>query len=216
MHLLNQPVRVYPLREVNEPAVYVVGDRAGQKVYPGQTQAQQQIASITSHNANMARLEQRRTRDKRESLVSCPTFFAVVLLTLIPLQPPPQYATDDDGKHFRACRSFERDFLDKLIPLCQIEDSYVTNRSLALTRFTRNHDNLAEIFSPVSICGCQNPLFIACSSLLMICQMIAQLPPPPSRDAGFTVQALEAELVRIVVCRVYCICKATDRGVFQM
>lgn len=69
-HLLNQPVRAYPLREINEPAVYVVGERAGQKVYPGQTQAQQQIASIASHNANLARMEQRRDRDKRELLVS--------------------------------------------------------------------------------------------------------------------------------------------------
>lgn len=69
-HLLNQPVRLYPLREVNEPAVYVVGERAGQKFYPGQHQAQQRIASVSSHNANMARMEQRRGTDKRDSLVS--------------------------------------------------------------------------------------------------------------------------------------------------
>jgi len=133
-HLLNQPVRVYPLREVNEPAVYVAGERAGQKIYPGQTQAQQQIASIASHNANLARMEQRRDRDKRESL------------------PPPQYATDDD------------------------EDSYATNRSLALMRFTRNHDNLAEIFSPVSI---------------------SQIPQVPSPYTDITKSDLEVELGKL-------------------
>jgi hypothetical protein len=69
-HLLNQPVRLYPLREVNEPAVYVVGERAGQKVYPGHNQAQQRIASVSSHNANLARMEQRRGPDKKDSLVS--------------------------------------------------------------------------------------------------------------------------------------------------
>lgn len=36
---MNQPVRSYPLRAHNEPAVFVLGDRQGQKVYanaPGQ------------------------------------------------------------------------------------------------------------------------------------------------------------------------------------
>jgi hypothetical protein len=97
-------VRAYPLREINEPAVYVVGERAGQKVYPGQTQAQQQIASIASHNANLARMEQRRDRDKRES-TSEPnrTICAVVLYSAKSSpQPPPQYAADDDGGFLRA------------------------------------------------------------------------------------------------------------------
>lgn len=32
---LNQPVRAYPLRPINEPAVYILGERQGQKVFPG-------------------------------------------------------------------------------------------------------------------------------------------------------------------------------------
>lgn len=32
--LLNSPVRQYPLRQITEPPVYVMGDKAGQKVYP--------------------------------------------------------------------------------------------------------------------------------------------------------------------------------------
>lgn len=31
---MNQPVRSYPLRTVNEPSVYVTGEKAGSKVYP--------------------------------------------------------------------------------------------------------------------------------------------------------------------------------------
>lgn len=30
---LNQPIRSYPLRQYNEPAVFVLGERQGQKVY---------------------------------------------------------------------------------------------------------------------------------------------------------------------------------------
>ena len=32
--LLNSPVRQYPLRQITEPPVYVMGDKAGQKAYP--------------------------------------------------------------------------------------------------------------------------------------------------------------------------------------
>lgn len=35
MPSLNQPVRSSPLRAVNEPAVYVMGEKQGQKVFPG-------------------------------------------------------------------------------------------------------------------------------------------------------------------------------------
>src|SRR6266567_3849926 len=31
---MNQPVRAYPLRTVNEPGVFVAGDKSGQKSYP--------------------------------------------------------------------------------------------------------------------------------------------------------------------------------------
>ena len=33
--LANQPVRVYPLRVISEPGVYVAGEKQGQKVFPG-------------------------------------------------------------------------------------------------------------------------------------------------------------------------------------
>ncbi|KAJ4483941.1 hypothetical protein J3R30DRAFT_3425986 [Lentinula aciculospora] len=32
----NQPVRMYPLRQVNEPPMFVAGDKLGQKAFPGQ------------------------------------------------------------------------------------------------------------------------------------------------------------------------------------
>jgi hypothetical protein len=33
--MANQPVRVYPLRAINEPGVYVAGEKQGQKVFAG-------------------------------------------------------------------------------------------------------------------------------------------------------------------------------------
>lgn len=90
--LMNQPVRAYPLRTVNEPSVYVMGEKAGTKVYPsggpqipqmhsapggsasmppttiglGMNLNQQQ-AMIAQQNNTMESLERRRDRDRRET-----------------------------------------------------------------------------------------------------------------------------------------------------
>ena len=82
--LMNQPVRAYPLRTVNEPSVYVTGDKAGAKMYPpGGSQMHagpggpgpmppttiglamnlnQQQAMISQQNNAMESLERRRER----------------------------------------------------------------------------------------------------------------------------------------------------------
>ena len=85
---MNQPVRSYPLRTVNEPSVYVTGEKAGVKVYPpgpggpqlhggpggpasmppttiglGMNLNQQQ-AMISQQNNAMESLERRRERER--------------------------------------------------------------------------------------------------------------------------------------------------------
>lgn len=50
--------------------------------------------------------------------------------------------------------------LMQLISSLFSDEQYVSNRSLALLRFTKNHDNLAEIFSPVSIGGPDESLVV--------------------------------------------------------
>ena len=84
--LINQPVRAYPLRPVNEPSVYVTGDKAGTKVFPpgvpqmhggpvGPTpmppttiglgmNVNQQQAMIAQQNNTMESLERRRERER--------------------------------------------------------------------------------------------------------------------------------------------------------
>lgn len=76
---MNQPVRTYPLRVFNEPAVYVVGDKAGQKVYPPGAGPQtggmggmpmgmgfnSQQAMVARQNSDMALLERRREQEQR-------------------------------------------------------------------------------------------------------------------------------------------------------
>lgn len=86
-------------------------------------------------------------------------------------QPPPQYSTEDD------------------------DDSYTTNRSLALMRFTRNHDNLAEIFSPVAICAFLHSMIRRSYPSTLFYPSIAQIPVVPSPYAGVSVSELEKQLV---------------------
>ena len=82
---LNQPVRTYPLRAVNEPSVYIAGDKMGQKVYPPGPGAvhgvpssippmqppgvmpmnfSQQQAMVAQQNSNMEMLERRREQER--------------------------------------------------------------------------------------------------------------------------------------------------------
>jgi Fungal domain of unknown function (DUF1750) len=81
---LNQPVRSYPLRVVNEPSVYIAGDKMGQKVYASGTGPMhgippsippmqqpgmpmnftQQQAMVAQQNNNMEMLERRREQER--------------------------------------------------------------------------------------------------------------------------------------------------------
>jgi len=84
---LNQPVRTYPLRVVNEPSVYISGDKMGQKVYPPGSGAMhgvpasvppmqqpgmpmnfsQQQAMVAQQNSNMEMLERRREQERAQN-----------------------------------------------------------------------------------------------------------------------------------------------------
>jgi hypothetical protein len=77
---MNQPVRAYPLRIVSEPPVYIMGEKAGQKVYPHGAPPQQQAmqpavgmgmgmnfnpqAMVAQQNSNMEGLDRRRERER--------------------------------------------------------------------------------------------------------------------------------------------------------
>lgn len=132
---LNQPVRSYPLRPINEPSVFIAGERSGQKVFPGGTPGPMPDRSgsmppgamgmpfgnpqvmLQQQNANMEALERRsqRERDRSGSVTGRP-----------PQHPPPQTRIEED----------EVD-----------EDSEsITIRALALTRYRRNHEFMNEVF----------------------------------------------------------------------
>ncbi|KAF9520847.1 hypothetical protein BS47DRAFT_1335516 [Hydnum rufescens UP504] len=64
-HLINQPVRAYPLREVNEPSIYVTGEKMGTKIYP----QQQALMAVASQNAALGQMERRRDKERREAPV---------------------------------------------------------------------------------------------------------------------------------------------------
>lgn len=100
---MNQPVRSYPLRTVNEPSVYVTGEKAGVKVYPpggpqmhtgpGGPPSMQQ-AMISQQNNAMESLERRRERERERERVRDRTsstagvsafFISIVNKLLIPL-----------------------------------------------------------------------------------------------------------------------------------
>ena len=83
--MANTPVRSYPLRNFNEPSIFVLGPRAGQKVIPQSMQAHvgdrggsippnvmgmnfgNQQALLAQQNSNMEALERRAQRERDRS-----------------------------------------------------------------------------------------------------------------------------------------------------
>ena len=108
---MNQPVRNYPLRQPNEPALYVMGEKAGQKVFPpgmapshsqgmapgmpggmpmpmqgainmpGMPMPMNQQAMLAQQNSSMEMLERRRERDREAARRNA----AAVCLLRLPL-----------------------------------------------------------------------------------------------------------------------------------
>lgn len=78
MPALNQPVRSYPLRPINEPALYVMGDKIGNQV-PLPNHPDRQIgfggmgnpkAMLAQQNSNLEALERRNPRDRTTGLTA--------------------------------------------------------------------------------------------------------------------------------------------------
>lgn len=155
------PARSYPLPDLSqEPAFFLFGERRGQKIAPNgapipqsgpgfdQGSTQHQIAALSGHNASLQALERRAAAASQSALVR---EFPHVYFILRDTYP---HATATPHIHRRG--RYVSSVLSNPPPLyltrppCP-DEQFVSNRSLALLRFTRNHDNLAEIFSPVSI-----------------------------------------------------------------
>lgn len=94
---MNTPVRPYPLRPVQEPPVYIAGEKSGQKVYPPNSGPPSQgmppsagmpgqigMNQIAHQNSQMEMLERRRERETRGRSGST-------------AQRPPRIEDDDSG-----------------------------------------------------------------------------------------------------------------------
>ncbi|KAJ7282056.1 hypothetical protein C8J57DRAFT_1299320 [Mycena rebaudengoi] len=133
--MADRPVRQYPLRTVNEPSVYVMGDKQGQKVYNpatgpppppggmggmpmGMNFTPQQL--VAQQNSSMALLERRREQEQRARTGNATR--------------QPRVEDEDSGD----------------------ENDNISTRSLSLTRYRRNHDIMAEVFAHAAY-GEKNP-----------------------------------------------------------
>jgi len=158
--LVTQPVRMYPLRQVTEPGMFVIGEKVGQKVYPpgggpgpamggmgnigmggmqpgmgnmvggpmggmagGPGYSQQ--AHLAQQNANMEMLEARR-REREMAARGGPPGAGPGPRAPPPGAGRPRGMEDDDSGD---------------------EMENISARTLALTRYKRNHDLMNEVFA---------------------------------------------------------------------
>ncbi|OAX36983.1 hypothetical protein K503DRAFT_261731 [Rhizopogon vinicolor AM-OR11-026] len=166
--LLNTPVRQYPLRQITDPPVYVIGDKMGQKAFPqapgpGQGpgphhQGGMPIpmppvgmnpqAMIAQQNSNMEALERRRERDRERARDGS--------ASAVGQRPGPPRLDDDESAD---------------------ESELLSTRTLALTRYRRNHELMEEVFKQAAF-GTKGS------------------PPPKRIYEAFDKEELEANVVR--------------------
>ncbi|KAH7913347.1 hypothetical protein BJ138DRAFT_1081741 [Hygrophoropsis aurantiaca] len=164
--LQNAQVRQYPLRPINDPPVFVMGDKAGQKVFPPGAGpgpqgmptgapsgpmppiAMNQQAMLAQQNSNMEALERRRERERggRDRSGSMPG-----------QRPGPPRLDDDESAD---------------------ESELISTRTLALTRYRRNHELMEEVFKEAAFGK-------------------KKIPPPPSPYSMFDQAEIEAKLAKL-------------------
>ncbi|KAG2118396.1 hypothetical protein DEU56DRAFT_838162 [Suillus clintonianus] len=121
--LLNNPIRHYPLRQITDPPIYVMGDRAGQKAFPHAAGPHQggmpqggmnPQAMIAQQNSNMEAMERRRERERTRDGNGN-----------VGQRPGPPRMDDDESAD---------------------ESELLSTRTLAITRYRRNHELMEEVF----------------------------------------------------------------------
>ncbi|KAG5652971.1 hypothetical protein H0H81_002869 [Sphagnurus paluster] len=179
--LMNQPVRNYPLRVVNEPAIYVAGEKMGHKVYPPGAAPTgpsgvppvpqpgmpmgfaQQHAMVAQQNNNMEMLDRRREQERARNRSGSTG-----------ARPRPE--DDDSG-----------DEIDQ-----------ISTRTLALNRYKRNHDMMNEVFKFAAY-GTSSILW---STIPILTQEFPILgdrnaPPPPRPYSIFNKSEIEEKTVKL-------------------
>ncbi|KAG6879230.1 hypothetical protein C0992_004291 [Termitomyces sp. T32_za158] len=165
--MMNHPVRNYPLRTVNEPSVYVAGEKMGQKVYPSgglmQSSApaiqqpgmpmnfSQQQAMVAQQNTSMDLLDQRRREQEQRARAQAGAAAGGQ-------RPPPRPEDDDSGD----------------------EIDHISTRTLALNRYKRNHDMMNEVFKYAAY-GASLDIYSRRMCLRIMCSLGDKHAPPPPR-----------------------------------
>ncbi|KAJ7460753.1 hypothetical protein FB451DRAFT_1270208 [Mycena latifolia] len=154
--LMNQPVRSYPLRVFNEPSVFVMGEKVGTKVFP----------NAGPQGGGMAGMPMGMNFNSPQGMVAQQNNNMAMLE-----RRREQEQRARAGSNARPPRVDDDDSGD--------ENDSISTRALSLTRYRRNHDIMAEVFTHAAY----NP---------------KNTPPPPAPYSIFNKAELEAQTVCIL------------------
>ncbi|KAG8901787.1 hypothetical protein FRB99_005104 [Tulasnella sp. 403] len=128
IQLANQPVRKYPLIPSNEPGIFVMGEKTGQKVYSAQQQQAMNGQGFPPHGPPARGPMMNPQMHAQNAAIAAQNAAMNAHRNPKPIPQPPVHDENDED-----------------------ESDVVTHRDLATTRFVRNHEFLADLFSPESI-----------------------------------------------------------------
>ncbi|KAF9219133.1 hypothetical protein BS17DRAFT_789878 [Gyrodon lividus] len=163
--LLNTPVRQYPLRQITEPSVYVMGDKAGQKVYPpgagppppqGPMGMNPQAMGMNQQATNPQAMAMNQQAMNVQAMGMSPQTMVMNPQAMIAQQNNNMEALERRRERERAReRSGSMGGQRPAPPRLDDDDSadefeVISTRTLALTRYRRNHELMEEVFKQAS------------------------------------------------------------------
>ncbi|KIJ61081.1 hypothetical protein HYDPIDRAFT_159917 [Hydnomerulius pinastri MD-312] len=157
--LLNSPVRQYPLRQVNDPPVYVMGDKAGQKVYPPGAGAPPPQGQMGMNSPGMGMNQQAMNP---QAMGMSPQAMAMNPQAMIAQQNNNMEALDRRRERERTRERSGSMGGRPGPPRLDDDDSadeseMISTRTLALTRYKRNHELIEEVFKQAAFGNTKPP-----------------------------------------------------------
>jgi len=186
---MNSPVRQYPLRQITEPSVYVMGEKAGQKVYPpsaGPPPPQGPMGmNPQAMGMNQPGMGMPQQGMNPQAMGMSPQGMGMAPQAMLAQQNSNMESLERRRERERAREQSGNMAVQRSGPPRLDDDDsadefeMISTRTLAITRYKRNHELMEEVFKRAAFGALVTP------------------PPPPPAYSIFDKAELESKVAKL-------------------